>query len=629
MKFVRRTSSLLLLALTTAACATEDGSAPTDGLDSPRETVDQTGVVCNERYAIGLAPSCDVGVSGWTGTSLFGAGAPGVLGQYCAFTRSGTSTLKALAGQVPDVAADCQAVSVQGEIITDTINDELDAYFGWLTGRLEDGALAASYPNATQSPVRVAVVDTYPVAEPGNPISHHGPFVMSIVEGLACDGPTCAIDTKAHLGLPRTQNGSNWSRGGYLGRQSDLARGIYEAVEASQNAGGHLVINLSVGWESELFGGTGPANMPPPVRATYDAIRLARCKGALIIASAGNHSGLTDDEVALAPARWEGIPAPTRAECTEVGVPMQEAFVDGAAYTPLVHAIGGLYGPNSEMVTGRELGMPRLAAAASHAVAQPRAVGLDDVTVETGTSVSAAVASAAASLVWSLRPGLSPSEVMAGLYGSGVPTTLTSDFGGQALPVHRIDICHAVEAALGPAAPNPELGCDTSAPVTTHDLVTELALLFDGLHKPEFEPAEPCGDVMFYPGPGEVRDCTAVEPDPWSILTSPQPPRPGCSDCVLTTSTEKPTAILALDEAFDVNDLLLVDIEITEESGDVHRFSLKEEDIAGFIVVIQLKTHEVEHVELPIDLEGIKPLRAMVFMEFKGDVHTEDALLID
>lgn len=620
---LRYSSSLALFALLLTACDSGGEEPLPGGLDAERSGADpRMAIVCGERNVIARSSTCD-SYPNWAAERTFGMGAPGVLAQYCSYTGNSSSDITTLASHLPagaELAADCQAVTAQGEAIQDLVGAEFDEQFGFLTGRLEPGQFANAYGLVTQHHVDVTVVDTFPNDEPADRFSDHGPMVMSVIENIACSTGNCNVTVGAELGLPRVGAVAHTERGGYNGRQSDLAKGIFAAVENSGSD--NLIINLSVGWESDLFNGNGPSNMPPPVRAVYDALRYARCSDALIIASAGNSSGMTSPEAPLAPGRWEGFPAPSGNECsTDFGLPN---WSDGASYAPLVHSVGGLFGLESPMATTRDVGMPRLAAAASHAVVHPRP-GLDQAVVRTGTSVSAAVASGAAAIVWSLDPLQSPSEVMHRLYSYGTLTGMSSDFGGPSTQVRGVNVCQAVKSVLGPGTPAIDCGASPSHNVTA--LVNQVEAAAEPLESLTFDAVDECDTtIFFYPGVGEVRDCDEGSRDPWAMLTDPQPPRAGCSDCVLTTEGAKSTALLTLEEEFANDPLETVDIEIYEDDGEIHRYSITDPDDGA---VAELKSNEISHYELPIDLSDAKPIRALLYMTFSSGANTEDVMLVD
>ena len=589
-------SAVALLSLSLVAC--DDAAEPfvdpgagevRNGQNPPSEFGPIPEGICNPRIVVAANahPSCS-GVGMWSGESLFGENAIAGLEGYCRYTYKGqldpedrVSFLQDELGTEVDIDVDCRAVTPQGTAILEEVHDELDLHFGWLIDRVTGTELANA--QETRNLVDVAVVDTFPSDEPVEPTSLHGPIMMSLVEGIACpDGTTdCPVRVRAELGLPRDENGLNTDEGGVNGLQSDVAQGIYRALEAHRgSAGERLVINLSLGWESEHFGGTGPGNMPVPVRAVYDAIRAARCEGALVIASAGNDGGLSCTGVPMAPGRWEGMAAPTNGECSTLGT--TEQIVMGAGNNgPLVYAIGGMNGANVEMPGSRALGMPRLAAAASHAVAQPRGDALPEVTVRTGTSVSSAVASAAASLVWSFDKNLTPKQVMQKLYNTGNPLTFDADFGiGEGLPVHRIDVCGAVQAvSANPAA----LTCDDPREVTSGELADAVAGLVDNSESFTNEDPLPCTNACgeeftFSPKEGGARGCLAAEPDPWRFLTKPQPPESPCKECLADfRDKDEPKAQITLDDYYASMTLVSVDVYVDDVDGKTHVYELSRE----------------------------------------------------
>jgi len=660
--FIRHLTCLLLTS-TAFACATESevespGTAVRDGgiLPGGGAEPDPRDEVCDpsNQVVVFNAPNvCDDLMGGtWLGQRIFsggGAPVPTGLAGYCRYTFSGssspadveglTASLTASVGaNAYEIGTDCRSVQPQSSAISDEVGDELDSYFGWLSGRVTPEQIATATLLAPAE-IHTAIVDTYPSdpdLDPGElPHSTHGPVVASIVESFLCPtGVGCTHQVRNYLGLPRTDEGIDLERGGQVGLQSDLARGIYHALVADQQMGSErLVINLSVAWEAEEFGGMGLNDMAPAVRAVYDVLRTARCRGALIIAAAGNQSGLSCAGEPMAPARWEDIPAPDSAECGQLGI--TNAFVDPASFAPLVHAIGGLRGPSTEMLTSRANGMPRLAAASSHAVAQPRE-GLPDIAVRTGTSVATAVASAAASLVWSYDTSLSPSTVMEKLYLSGQPVgTLTSDFGpGGPSAVHRVDACAAVNLTI-PTAP---LDCEETPPVTVAQIVTEVEAAVSETHAVSTDPGVECTDVCdneywFYPVAGSARDCTQVEPDPWRWLTAPQPTEAGCDECILTTesSMNEASAMLTVGDQFDGYEIKAVELELWDANKEKKIFGISDKDLV--LGATSPVTGTIGDYVVPMSLGGFEPVEAYIVMSFIDEkvdesIETRDAMFL-
>lgn len=641
---------LILLTLTSAAVAcSTNAELPLE--DTTPRASDPRDQVCDPSNQIVVfdspQPCSDVAGGTWHGSRVFsGAGVPTGLQGYCAYEFQGQADSDDVKNLTDAIAAstqgefeagvDCQAVQPQGSAITDNAGPELEEYFTWLSGRITADEVATAVPLLSPAHVHTAIVDTYPSTQPINPNSNHGPFVASVVESFICPGGTgCSGRVQNYLGLPRTETGLDLAGGGQLGRQSDLARGIFNAMSGAAASGAdHLVINLSVAWEAEEFGGMDLGDMNPASRAVYDVIRVARCRGALIIAAAGNESGLSCTGEPMAPARWEDIPAPTGPQCNSLGIASPD--VDPAAVTPLLYAVGGLFSPGTPMSSTRAEGMPRLAAASSHVLAHSRA-GLPNTTVQTGTSVAAAVASATASLVWSYRPTLSPSQIMQGLYMSGRPVNgHSADFGSHgAAPVRRIDACAALDFAIPVAA----LPCDPLPPLSLSDIVDAAD---DGVtaptQTPTNDPAMTCTNVCgetyaFHPTSGSSLGCGSAEQDPWSGLTSPQPTQAGCPECVLTSDvpTDQANALLSVDNFYAGHEVTAVHLEVHDDLGNLHVFGVSEKELSSG--VDQPERGSVTDYDVSVSLSGITPTRAYVVMDFEDPVsgrpiETRDAMVL-
>lgn len=656
---------LLLSSLALSACTEGDVDGPV-ALDEERtgalvpltELAQMRGEVCDPRFMVSYAAdggSCDT-MGPWQGESLFpgaaDAGLTGLTG-YCRYTWTPTHPshppnpaqhhITSLAGNVGEVSPDCMAVMPQGNAITTLVADELLDLFRWRIGWIDPVDMDAAFQGAgARSPVTTAVIDTYPADHtPQHPLSDHGPVVASVVESIACGdgGVSCSVSVSPFLGLPRDANGDPKPiRGGYVGRQSDVAGAVYDAMEAQGSE--RLVINLSIGWDPVLFGGVDPTTAPPAVRAVHDALRIARCRGALIIAAAGNTDRLRCDERPLAPGQWQMEVTPTEPECTALGV----GYVAEASDAPLVYAIGGLDQKHSIMPGTRNLGMPRLAASATHTVAQER-TGLPGDVVKTGTSLSSAVASGAASLLWSFRPDLLPGEVMDLLYDKGfdVGETSTFDPGGEA--IHGVDVCAALtEACTAPPisalACNGNLAlldCDPPFPVSIPDFIDTIA---DAAGTPNIQEYEVdfeecnagCGgpEPRVYESPGIARDCEAIAIDPLTRFTEPQPPKNGCSDCVLTVepTTQDATAQLTLSDDFQPTDVAAVDVRITDAAtGRQVSFPMTEKELAMFVEAT-LENDQVEGYAIPLSARGYEVESADVVMRFDTGEVTVDPMIV-
>jgi hypothetical protein len=94
---------------------------------------------------------------------------------------------------------------------------------------------------------------------------------------------------------------------------------------------------------------------------------------------------------------------------------------------PLVYAVGGVTGEGAPLGNARPASMPRLLAPGENAALLNRAddrdtAGAQGTLPTTGSSVSAAVVSGLAALVWGVRPELGADEVMALVYANGLET---------------------------------------------------------------------------------------------------------------------------------------------------------------------------------------------------------------
>jgi hypothetical protein len=261
-------------------------------------------------------------------------------------------------------------------------------------------------------------------------------------------------------------------------------------------------------------------------------MRYASCHGALMIAAAGN----TKDELCpdqypgpLAPAAFEQLAAPSAVECAQLGhVPMWTTqypiFATGGSYAPLVHAVGGLDEFDEALINARQDAMPRLAALGTNGIVDPGADALS------GTSVSAAVASATAALLWSYRPELRPDQIMQLIHTSGWPIGQASDFALSGNPsVRRVSVCAALDdACSGQSSSCPTPGCTATAPAPDGNHAAVDAAI-------EAVLADPQTNVESFQSTASAESPTCEPPDGVGSndLASPQPQPPMCSRCNL------------------------------------------------------------------------------------------------
>jgi len=359
--------------------------------------------------------------------------------------------------------------------------DEHSGRFGALPLKAGGGPIAAS-----EQP-RLAIIDTAATFEPAaSPTSQrskspHGYGIANLAEGTVCDDVgNCAARVSTQLAMPLISTGTgvrvNTTRGGFFGTIGWLAEAVRREVVAWETekaipgmGASHLVLNLSLAWMPE-YGGTGPlSSWPLDVRAAFWSIVDAHCRGAIVVAAAGNVSnGPTGTTGPSYPGGWESISAPTIAMCTAaLGAPPASSLSTAAtSYKPLVYAVSGIDYKGDDLGNARDGGRARLSAFGDHAVTQNPSGKFTRAL--TGSSVSTVVVAATASTVWFYQPDLSPYDVMEVTHGSGQALANNADFcaatGGAACggPSVRVVSCDAAAAACALTPPGPR--CSSTAP---------------------------------------------------------------------------------------------------------------------------------------------------------------------
>jgi hypothetical protein len=552
--------------LTSARCAytwTGDGTAPAGGpplpaslavrplcLEERRPPAALMAGACPASVQIGVRPDDGVGcppATGWHAEPLF-PGKEGELGRYCRYRA--TTTVVSDNGPVevisddaptdalpPWVRPDCAAVAPLA------IPADRAAMEGAYADAVEMvSALPLLTGGVASRRVRVAVIDSALDKKnnglPGVGRASHGRAMGMLVARMACPDrsslSSCAADVRTHpaLWLERGPNGYRRDpRGGFFGFQGDLATAIIDAVDAVPPEE-PLVINISLGW-SRFLGGdeASPAAFPPAVRAVYTAIEYARCRGALVIAAAGNASGTPLLPTGpLVPGAWETRPTPTGARCQgQLGVGQPHPGPIGA---PLLRAAGGLDGRDRVLFNTPVLGRPRLAAPASSAIVPDRAPeAAQTAGGYTGSSVAATVASAAAAIAWAYPPHRTADEVADFIYEHGVDLRQPANFcrgGGACDSIHRLSICRTMQAACL-AAPagcvSPPLCPSDGARSTPADNPDFAVAPVDPCAPPNPNPA--CLPPTAIPGPPAIDNA-------WPLpFVGRQPPDPICTVCGL------------------------------------------------------------------------------------------------
>lgn len=551
-------------------------------------------------------------VNGWTRAKMF-TGVDNAFGKFCTYDWAGAANtlpdvdaLRAVAGVI-EVESDCGAVfDHTTDEIWNVVGDEFEQAFHNGIGLASAEDLNLLETESSRAPVIVAVIDSIPEPRPSLPRSLHGSFMLSLVDDVACPAgrdESCAVTSRAYLGMPRyVENGETdlygAVRGGHYGTQKDVAKAIYQAVADWQaNASNaKLIINLSLGWERELFGDTDDSTPRPSVLAVHAAIEYARCFGALVIGAAGN-LGYSCEEGPVAPAAWELHAMPSANRCALFNAP--EPPSSGNLYAPLVYSVGGLTHDHQPMARSRVGGMPRLAALATNATTA------DAQRTGTGTSVAAAVTSGVAALVWSYNPQLTPAQVMDIIYTSGTDTSMVADYiyaGAHAIDVHAVDACAALEHACNldgancPADPFAEpLACLNHVEAAT---LTDLFDYLDENHDHDIQVtvsgeaddcAFECGNpTQSYDVDGSLGSC----PEPTSMVEPysavPQPIQLGCPNCTLDVVNN--VVYASIDPKFEFDPLLDVTLSVVDaETRRTTYFRLGDIDLfVGTIAAITL-----------------------------------------
>jgi len=450
----------------------------------------------------------------------------------------------------------------------------LQGHFGVQVGRSELWDATADRRNV----VRLAILDTQPKdlwrdrragrSPHGWSLAHIGRQLVCPDEGPALSGP-CVAEVTTRLALPwRKLNPDHFRgthlderRGGYFGTLYDLAKAIDRELAEARGSGDLLVLNLSVGWDGEAFGGLENEvdEMPVPAQLLYRVLEDAACQGVLVVAAAGNRLGGPEPESGmLLPAAWAG----RTVTCRE------------GSQRRLLYAVAGVDGTSKPLSNARPEGMPELVAFADHAVVETFEPDLPTKTY-TGSSVAAAVASAAAAAVWSERPEWAARQVMETLYDSGSELAKTADVvanpplgppagvsriaalsplalaeeaavrRGSVPPssVHRICLQRALceaQGADGAACRGVDQTCPESEPPALH-------LVLDARHAADVSgyteawsiaPAEGCKATQVLYMPTAERPSYSCPSDQFeSVLArpwvGPQPQDPPCPNCTL------------------------------------------------------------------------------------------------
>lgn len=391
--------------------------------------------------------------TGWLESSLFAR--PGqlentLLDDYCVYEK----LLFGGSGGTPGVPYELQKLVDDGELNANLEKDCL--VVGPLASAdvvsiqqkhlfLQTGKNTLPVINQDLSPVRLAIIDSLPTASDAtlnlSTNSPHGASIAAIAHKLVCEEKTgvCYAKISSQLAMSyianKTKEHFNVYRdtfnGGYFGSISELATAIRNEVASwkKEEPDSHLVINLSLGWNPNSWGGAGhvPEKYAASVSSVYHAIEDAVCRGALVVSAAGNQ-GKNDvgDQYPMLPAKWEELPAPDSRRCKDITG--EYAFEENKTKLSgsLVYAVSGIDSLGQPLKNTREYAKTRIAAYADHASVDSAITTKEDTL--TGSSVSTIVVSSIASMVWAHRPDLNAIEVMDLIYRSGNKLNYFADF---------------------------------------------------------------------------------------------------------------------------------------------------------------------------------------------------------
>lgn len=515
---------------------------------TPPPTIEGEADVCLHRYVGNLSDhaeetSCPAGTADWEVVTLnFDPPETGIvpeqMNKYCAYDWAGTGNPDptSLPGGQAWLSADCYAVGTAGEIsqpIGEFVRDT------FLRGVDRPDALPA---NPTK--IALAVVDTSPTTwqsgAPGIGQFEHGRSVATAARRLSCYGGTCAADVLPVLGLPRTApDVVDTDDGGHFGYQSELAEGIYEAVRIwkTQNYP-RLVINLSVGWQARFGGSQNPATDKASVRMVWDAIRYARCHGALVFAAAGNKGYVAEyDSHALFPAAWVEQLEPKKATCTGI-VPARANGLTDTPVDSLIVPVAGLNRHDEPLHNARPYTRTTIEApGANVAVWDVQNSSLRSTL--TGSSMATGAVSGAAAALWAYHPDNTPHGILELLHHHGVDLGVKADLciAASCPHVRRLSFCQALNGicamtgstCAGYAAtckPTPQ-GDDYAPDVDIDDRNNPL-LVADIDHNYSY-PTNPPDPMVDLSALDAMRDLVGMRVHPW---ITPQPGPNSCDICL-------------------------------------------------------------------------------------------------
>ena len=476
---------------------------------------------------------------------------------------------------------------------------------------ITDDVLAAAHAKQIESspapapgmtPVDVAVVDSWPgLATLGR--SRHGVGVAGIIETIACSNMVfpgaCPVTASPWLALDRYGSDvRDRIGGGTYGYQSVIAQAIYRAVSAKTN--GKKIVNLSIGWDERYNASTmAPGRLSFAVAAVRDVLDEVACSSdTLVIAAAGNATGgRSPASGPMLPAAWESV----------------SATCGGRS---LVYAAGGVDGRDKPLPNVRP-GARSTLSAPSFIVPSTKVVGA---AIErnrfTGSSVSAAVVSATAALVWQVDPTLTPKQVVEKLATSGEDLGVKADFCRHAPcgNIKRISVCRALASAgLGVDCSTVAIGKESGVnPKYTTAMLTQIRNVPPLPHATASStslsllPVRGCKTPIFSSAlastPRHACPSEALPNDVLSPAADPQPGSDPCPACTLSLNLSHISLILPVDDLLPATSQIAPQMLSLSFAGAVENYDIANatDSVTGQRLGDGVIAGAIYEVELPL-----------------------------
>jgi hypothetical protein len=492
------------------------------------------------------------------------------------------------------VAADCLGFEEQGDLNDPSVAASLEDSFQINIDAVDALDLAAT--EGIRRPVRMALLDSISQAafdQQLQPHNEHGLYMGALIGDIACPSgdPSCVAQLRYLLAMPRTDYQlPDWTVGLDYASKVDVAIQIYAAVQqwreaklsGDPDAADRLVINLSLGYH-RINAGVDEFDRGPQA-SLKTALDFAACHGALVFAASGNvrdENCPNNESGPLAPASFEALAAPTEAQCAALGFTPDWAgefpvFPPSNQPRPLVYAVGGVDAYDNFLVNGINGSRPMLAALGANGIGSDMSMAL------TGSSVSTAVASATAMLMWSYDPSLRPDEIHARMYDSGHPLGEYADFGiiGAGEEIRRLSVCASLDQVCQglPANKCPQLGC-VAQPSASDGNLGGFFTAIDGVL------SDPSTKIEEFGGDSVAPTCDAT---PMTELVTPQPEAPICGHCAASI-----TAGTTPDD-----DVVTMTID-TSYQGEIFDTKLLIEDATGMVTAVTFDPYVIDALNNP------------------------------